>query len=57
MYMSVSMAWVLGLPMTEPLSPKQSEKPQTIQMMVTRPMETKFCMMMVSTFCWRTRPP
>ena len=57
MYMSVSMAWELGLPMTTPLSPKHREKPQTIQMMVTRPMETKFCMRMVSTFFSRTRPP
>mmetsp|Transcript_12939 Transcript_12939/g.42810 ORF Transcript_12939/g.42810 Transcript_12939/m.42810 type:complete len:269 (+) Transcript_12939:634-1440(+) len=52
-----SMAYVLGLPMSFPDSPKHREKPQTIQIMVTRPMETKFCMMIVRTFCCRTRPP
>ena len=51
LYISVSIACVPGLPMTTPPSPKQREKPQMTQMMVTRPMETKFCMMIVSTFC------
>tara|TARA_B110000977_G_scaffold176330_1_gene231908 strand:- start:43494 stop:43607 length:114 start_codon:yes stop_codon:yes gene_type:complete len=37
--------------MSFPDLPKHREKPQTIQIMVTMPMETKFCMIIVSTFC------
>ena len=37
--------------------PKARLKPQTTQMTVTTPSETKLCIMMVMTFLRRTRPP